>query len=41
MLLQSFTLLPIRVAIFLAALLGSGLVHLCLGKVGEQNWIKR
>lgn len=41
MLLQSFTLLPIRVAIFLVAFFGSGLVHLCLGEVGEQNWIKR
>ena len=35
MLLQSFTLLPIRVAIWLSAFIACGLIHLCLGEMGE------
>ena len=41
MLLQSFTLFPIKFAFFLFAVFSSGLCHLCLGEVTEKSFYKR
>ena len=41
MLLQSFTLFPIRAGIWVSTFCWCGVVHLCLGHVGEESHIKR
>ena len=41
MLLQAFTIFPIKFAFFMFAVLNSGLCHMCLGRVTEESYYKR
>ena len=41
MLLQSVTIAPFRIALFVAAFVVCLIAQLCLGTVNEENWIKR